>query len=138
MDEMSILQTEDGKEFKVVDAEARTAEALTVTAQNGNGFTVVVGNDKSMVFPVTKQVFVTVRLDVSVTAEVAAGAYITIGKLANYFPGVMTAAAVYVGTNNARRYMASVDLAGNIMIRPNTAMTAGTYGIYLSAAYVAV
>lgn len=111
---------------------------VDIEPKNGAGFTTVVGNNKSKAVSATRQVFVNVRLDITTTAEVAAGASITIGKVSTWFPGVMSALAVFVGSNSPRRYVGAIDLAGNIYLRASTAMEAGSYQLYLATAYVAV
>ena len=76
-------------------------------------------------------------LTITPTAEITSGTAITLATLSGTIvPAATWALPIYAASSNARRWMGSLDSSGNIIVRTNSALAAGTgYTIYVSGVW---
>lgn len=107
---------------------------FSITAGSGDSYSVTVTNKSKVLGDSLVQVcgmFATV-----VSASIAVGTSITLGTLSDYKPKYNTAVAIWVNSTKTPRYMGYIDANGNVIIKANEALIAGTYYFYINAMYI--
>lgn len=95
----------------------KSISTLNVSDCNETNYSSVVNNHNSRLYKPLYLIILSEMFTLTISSTITAGTSITLGSISEYKPGISTAISVWQNSTQDRRYMASIETDGKIILK---------------------